>query len=124
MPEYQQWMAGFAKSTKQVVVNCEAVQAAVPLPSSATLQVSPAHLLCTSCLAYTVLLHSVAVHSMLAHVVASTLYSFSRHCSAAHLLAALKCKAVNMTDRVQHLVADQIELHQCQGIPAASDPCC
>ncbi|DBB10539.1 TPA: hypothetical protein ACH3X3_002076 [Trebouxia sp. C0006] len=39
MPQYQQWMAGFGTSTKQVVLNCEAVPSAVTLPSPATLQI-------------------------------------------------------------------------------------
>ena len=52
MPQYQQWMAGFGTSTKQVVLNCEAVPSAVTLPSPATLQVSQMHthahfMLCT-----------------------------------------------------------------------------
>lgn len=39
MPQYQQWMAAFGTSTKQVVLNCEAVPSAVTLPSPATLQI-------------------------------------------------------------------------------------
>ncbi len=56
MPQYQQWMAGFGTSTKQVVLNCEAVPSAVTLPSPATLQVSQmhthAHLCCAHVLCY------------------------------------------------------------------------
>lgn len=53
LPQYQQWMAGFGTSTKQVVLNCEAVPSAVTLPSPATLQVGQAHahahLCCAPC---------------------------------------------------------------------------
>ncbi len=57
MPQYQQWMAGFGTSTKQVVLNCEAVPSAVTLPSPATLQVSQVHSHAHLCCAH-VLCHS------------------------------------------------------------------
>ena len=40
-PGYQQWLAGFGKITKHLMLNSEAVPASYPLPSPATLQVSP-----------------------------------------------------------------------------------
>ena len=39
MPEYQQWMTGFAKGTRHVALNPQAVSGIVSLPSPASLQV-------------------------------------------------------------------------------------
>ena len=39
--QYQQWMAGFGSAVKHVHVNSKAVPETYPLPSPATLQVSP-----------------------------------------------------------------------------------
>ena len=39
--QYQQWMAGFGSTVKHVHVNSRAVPETYPLPSPATLQVSP-----------------------------------------------------------------------------------
>jgi len=79
MPQYQQWMAAFGTSTKQIVLNCEAVPSAVTLPSPATLQVSHSHNACTPVLCTCTLLQSSEMDTEHSAVLVASALGFGAH---------------------------------------------